>query len=107
MDDTILVMNRKQAVQKSLDKMNDLLEWCRMSFKPAKSRSLALNRGKIRSDVFFLVEGQRIPTVQEEPVKSLGIVFSRSESRKALHGKLWRVWTRLVECSFPEDLKYG
>ena len=81
MDDTTLVMNRKQAVQRSLDKMNDLLECCRMSFKPAKSRSLALTRGKIRSDVFFLVAGQRIPTVHEDPVKSLGRVFETLKDR--------------------------
>ena len=91
MDDTTLVMNRKQAVQRSLDKMNDLLEWCRMSFKPAKSRSLALTRGKIRSDVFFLVAGQRIPTVQEEPVKSLGRVFDESIKDRNQETAKWKM----------------
>ena len=91
MDDTTLVMNRKQAVQRSLDKMNDLLEWCRMSFKPAKSRSLALTRGKIRSDVFFLVEGQRIPTVQEEPVKSLGRVFDETLKDRNQETATWKM----------------
>ena len=75
MDDTTIVLNRKQIVQRVLDKLNDLLLWCRMALKPAKSRSLSLTRGKVRSDVYFTVGGQRIPTVSEEPVKSLGRVF--------------------------------
>ena len=90
-DDTTLVMNRKQAVQRSLDKMNDLFEWCRMSFKPAKSRSLALTRGKIRSDVFFLVAGQQIPTVQEEPVKSLGRVFDETFKDRNQETATWKM----------------
>ena len=106
MDDTTLVMNRKQTVQRSLDKMNDLLEWCRMSFKPAKSRSLALTWRKIHSDVFLRVVGQRIPIVQEEPVKSLGSVWRNPQGQKS-GNRYRRVWTQLVECSFLEDLKYG
>ena len=91
MEDTTLVMNRKQAFQRSLDKMNDLLEWCRMSFKPTKSRSLALTRGKILSDVFFLVAGQRIPTVQEEPVKSLGRVFDETLKDRNQETATWKM----------------
>ena len=91
LDDITLVMNQKQAVQRSLDKMNDLLEWCRMSFKPAKSRSLALTWGKIRSDVFFLVAGQRILTVQEEPVKSLGRVFDETLKDRNQETATWKM----------------
>ena len=37
MDDMILLKNRKQVSgQKTLDKLNDLLGWCQMSFNPAK-----------------------------------------------------------------------
>ena len=76
MDDTTIVLrSRKQIVQRDLDELNDLLLWCRMARKPAKYRSLSLTRGKVRSDVYFTVGGQRIPTVSEEPVKSLGRVF--------------------------------
>ena len=34
--------------------------------------------GKIRSDVSFVVAVQRVPTLSEEPVKSLGRVFNDS-----------------------------
>ena len=82
MDDTTLVMNRRPVVQNTLDTFNSLLGWCRMAFKPAKSRSLALVKGKICSDVSFGVAGQRVPTVSEEPVKSLGRVFNDSLTDK-------------------------
>ena len=59
-----------------------------MAFKPAKSRSLALVRGKIRRDVFFDVAEQRIPTVSEEPVKSLGRVFDESLTDKSIRGAI-------------------
>ena len=42
-----------------------------MKFKPAKSRSLSLCKGKLVDDVRFSVGGQPIPTVSDEPVKSL------------------------------------
>ena len=88
MDDTTLIMNRKKVVQNTLDKLNNLLGWCRMAFKPAKSRSLALVRGKIRRDVFFDVAEQRIPTVSEEPVKSLGRAFDESLTDKSMRGAI-------------------
>ncbi len=53
-----------------------------MTFKHAKSRSLALVKGKICSDVSFVVAGQRVPRVSEEPVKSLVRVFNNSLTDK-------------------------
>ena len=94
MDDTTLVMNRRSAVQNTLDTFNRLLGWCRMAFKPAKSRNLALVKGKICSNVSFVVAGQRVPTVSKEPVKSLGRVLmipSPIKTKKATRlGKLLR-----------------
>ena len=79
---TTLVMNTRRAVQNTQDTFNSLLGWCQMAFKPAKSRSLALVRGKFCSDVSFVVAGQQVPTVSEEPVKSLGCVFNDSLTDK-------------------------
>ena len=53
-----------------------------MTFKPTKSNSLTLE-GKICIDVSFVVAGQWVPTVSEEPVKSLGRVFSDSLTDKS------------------------
>ncbi|XP_051969484.1 LOW QUALITY PROTEIN: uncharacterized protein LOC127634119 [Xyrauchen texanus] len=47
----------------------------RMHFKPAKSRSMVLRRGKVDEKSRFSVAGLIIPTITEKPVKSLGKVF--------------------------------
>ena len=88
--------------------MNDL-EWSRMAFKTSKSRSLVLTRGKVRSDVFFRVAGQRIPTVQEEPVKNLGRVFDENLKDKNQEAATRRMMKESLEAiggvSLPERLK--
>ena len=52
--------------------------WWRMKFKPQKSISLSLKKGKMNQNINFIVGGQRILTVSEEPVKSLGRWFDES-----------------------------
>ena len=42
-----------------------------MEFKPKKSRTLSMKKGKVK-EVHFVVAGDRIPTLNEQPVKSLG-----------------------------------
>ena len=49
-----------------------------MGFKPAKSRSLVLKKGKVTDRFQFNIEGALIPSVSEKPVKSLGKVFDSS-----------------------------
>ncbi|KAJ7995783.1 hypothetical protein DPEC_G00248170 [Dallia pectoralis] len=44
----------------------------RMEFKPAKSRSLVLKRGRVQDRFRFKIGEDTIPTVTEKPVKSLG-----------------------------------
>lgn len=47
-----------------------------MSFKPAKSRSLVLRKGKVADEFRFCLGDTRIPSVSEMPVKSLGKLFT-------------------------------
>ena len=72
MDDTTIIASEESEANAILGKLDDLIKWCRMQFKPKKSRSLSLRRGKVSKDTHFHIGGQRIPTVSEEPVKSLG-----------------------------------
>ena len=61
------------------------MTWARMYFKPAKSRSLVLKKGKVMEKVRFTVAGETIPTLSEKPIKSLGKTFkqlSEGYSRK-------------------------
>ncbi|GFN90174.1 reverse transcriptase [Plakobranchus ocellatus] len=49
-----------------------------MEFKPKKSRSLSIGRGKVDEATTFTVAEQKIPTVSQEPVKSLGRWYDSS-----------------------------
>lgn len=52
------------------------MTWARMTFKPAKSQSLALRKDRETDQFHFNLRDMQIPTVSEEPVKSLGKLFS-------------------------------
>src|SRR3984885_12399458 len=74
MDDTTILTTDEGQARKMLDRLDDLIKWCRMSFKPKKTYK-----------VTFLVSDQVIPTVIEEPVKSLGRVYDDSlKDKKAI-----------------------
>ena len=49
-----------------------------MSFKPTKSRSLVLKKGKVSDRFLFALGETTIPSVTEKPVKSLGKIFDSS-----------------------------
>ncbi|KAL3991499.1 leucine-rich repeat-containing protein 16 [Sarotherodon galilaeus] len=49
-----------------------------MRFKPTKSRSLVLKKGKVTEKYLFSLGTIKIPSLIEAPVKSLGKVFNRS-----------------------------
>ena len=52
--------------------------WARMSFNARKSRSLVLKKGKIIEER-FKHSGEFIPTIKQNPVKSLGKRFDDSQ----------------------------
>ncbi|KAJ3580728.1 hypothetical protein NHX12_034216 [Muraenolepis orangiensis] len=58
--------------------LEELVEWARMRFKPAKSRSMVLRKGKVVDKFRFNIADTAIPSISEKPVKSLGNVFDCS-----------------------------
>ena len=72
MDDTTILSSKESTTRKQISFMDELMIWCRMKFKPQKSRSLSLRKGKLNQNINFKISGQRIPTVSDLPVKSLG-----------------------------------
>ena len=78
MDDMTILSSRESTTQNLISFMDELMIWCRMKFKPQKSRSLSLRRGKLNQNVNFEIGGQRIPTVSDLPVKSLGRWYDES-----------------------------
>ncbi len=61
-----------------LQGLERVITWARMSFKPSKSRSMVLKKGKVVNKFHFSVSGTVIPTITEQPVKSLGKLFDSS-----------------------------
>ena len=78
MDDTTILSSKESTTRKLISFMDDQMIWLRIKFKPQKSRSLSLRRGKLNQDVNFEIDGQRIPTVTDLPVKSLGCWYDES-----------------------------
>ena len=78
MDDTTILPFKESITCKMLSLMDEPIIWCKMKFKPKRSRSLYLGKGKVNQSINFKVGGQRIPTVSEESVKSLGRWFDES-----------------------------
>ena len=72
MDDTTVISSNEDETRHVLKRLDDIVASSRMKFKPKKSRSLSLRKGKVIDSVVFRVANQDIPSVTEEPVKSLG-----------------------------------
>ena len=72
MDDTTIICSKEDETRRMLERLDVLMAWCRMKFKPKKSRSLSVRKGKIDATTIFTVTSQQIPTVSQEPGKSLG-----------------------------------
>ena len=75
MDDVTTLIQSKEGTQQLLDRFYNLFTWTRMKAKPKKSRSISLIRGKVQ-DIHFSIGGDIIPTVREQPVKSLGRLYA-------------------------------
>ena len=71
MDDVTLITTEVNAMEKVLFRLDELITWSRMKFKAKKSRSVTLRKGK-QSKQKFKIAGGTMPTIEEEPVKSLG-----------------------------------
>ncbi|XP_024141063.1 uncharacterized protein LOC112154399 [Oryzias melastigma] len=78
MDDLTVTATSVPGCRWLLQGLERLISWARMSFKPAKSRSLVLKKGRVADNFRFTIGGTPIPTVTENPVKSLGKVFNSS-----------------------------
>jgi hypothetical protein len=76
MDDMTITSKSVVEARWTLEDLEKLITWARMKFKPAKSRSLVLKKGKVQDRCRFRIGGELIPTVTEKPVKYLGKLFT-------------------------------
>lgn len=78
MDDLTVTTESVPGCRWILQGLEKLISWARMRFKPAKSRSLVVKKGKVTDRFRFNIDGSMIPSISEKPVKSLGKVFDSS-----------------------------
>ncbi|XP_059199347.1 uncharacterized protein LOC131979398 [Centropristis striata] len=102
MDDLTVTTTAVPGARWILQGLERIMAWARMSFKPAKSRSLVLKKGKVTDRFRFSLGLHQIPSVTERPVKSVGKVFTCSlkdaDSIKATSADL-EGWLRTVDKS--------
>lgn len=92
-----------------LQVLDKLITWARMGFKPTKSRFLVLKRGKIVDRFCFSLAGATIPSITEQPVKSLGKVLDcRLEDSASIQktSKELKTWlSRVKKSGLPGRFK--
>ena len=71
MNDITVLTKCEEDTNRVLRRLDELITWTRMKFKATKSRSCTIIKGKVK-EIHYRTAGERIPTVKEEPVKSLG-----------------------------------
>ncbi|TWW73418.1 hypothetical protein D4764_15G0008120 [Takifugu flavidus] len=77
MDDMTTLTTTAACTSRLLGKLQENIKWARMKIKPSKSRSISIVKGELKN-VKFLIGDDPIPTVSEQPVKSLGRWYNAS-----------------------------
>lgn len=70
MDDLTVTTESVPGGRWILTGLERLMGWAKMSFKPAKSRSLVLKKGRVADKFRFSIAGTPIPTISEKPIKT-------------------------------------
>ncbi|KAJ8010150.1 hypothetical protein DPEC_G00071990 [Dallia pectoralis] len=77
MDDMTTLTTTAACTRRLLGKLQENIKWARMTIKPNKSRSISIVKGQLKN-VRFCIGDDPIPTVSEQPVKSLGRWYNAS-----------------------------
>ncbi|XP_063050368.1 uncharacterized protein LOC134445223 [Engraulis encrasicolus] len=102
MDDLTVTATSVPGCRWLLKGLERLTSWARMTFKPAKCRSLVLRKGRVEDKFRFHMNGLQIPSLTEKPVKSLGKLFDATlrdtAAIQAMHAEL-KTWLAAVDRS--------
>ncbi|KAL0182507.1 hypothetical protein M9458_021882, partial [Cirrhinus mrigala] len=82
MDDITILLQTAACTNRLLKRLEDLFTWARMKIKPFKSRSLSIRKGARKDNISFSVNGEAIPRLIDQPVKSLGRLYTAELSDK-------------------------
>ncbi len=87
MDDITCLLRTAPCTSRLLKRLDELITWARMKFKPQKSRSLSLRKGERNDRVTFTISGEDIPRIVDQPIRSLGRLYTSGLSDKDM-GKI-------------------
>lgn len=77
MDDVTILLQTAACTARFPKRLEELLAWTHMKIKRTKSCSLSIQKG-IRSDTtYFTMDVERIPLLVEEPMRSLGRLYTK------------------------------
>lgn len=77
MDDVTIMTPSIQGTQWILSALEKMATWSRLQFKPEKSRSLSILKGKLAGNT-FTIQGAEIPTIQDQSIRCLGKQYDSS-----------------------------
>ncbi|KAJ8351711.1 hypothetical protein SKAU_G00231870 [Synaphobranchus kaupii] len=84
MDDITCLLRTAPCMSRLLKRLDELISWARMKFKPCKSRSLSLRKGVRNDRAIFTIGGENIPLIVDQPIRSLGRQYTSSLSDKEM-----------------------
>ena len=102
MDDLTITTTTHVEARGILKTLGALASWARMTFKPRKSRSMVIRRGKLTEAFNLHVQGEQIPTIKENPIKCLGKWYDDTLSDRSNiseTGKQTDEWLRRIDKS--------
>lgn len=83
MDDLTCAQDSYEGMVALLKRLEEMIGWVRMQFKPKKCRALVLRKGRVVEESFEVGDGEgmmRMPSVLEKPVKCLGRLYTAALS---------------------------
>lgn len=76
MDNITSLLQTATCTARLLKRFEELLGWARMRIQPPKSRSLLIRKGARNDLITFTADGERIPLLAEQPVRSFGRLYN-------------------------------
>ncbi|XP_052234917.1 uncharacterized protein LOC127847189 [Dreissena polymorpha] len=78
MDDLTVIKTTHVQARWVLRALDETVTWARMKFKPKKSRSLVIKKGKVTQRFTLQVQSEDIPSIVDNPIKCLGKWYDAS-----------------------------
>ena len=107
MDNLALLNRAREPAAAILRRLEELMDWGQLAFKAKKSRSLVLKNGKLDKEFSFSLGEEVIPSVSDQPVKSLDHWYTKElrDTKREIKRQLEEGLKAIDECGLPGKLK--